>query len=191
MPISGSEVNISGGRITNLVANSGSVVNFFGGGDSTSIFRANEGSVLNLFGNFGFRALFIEADGQMNIFGHDFSLNDVPLDGLVAGVPFEITDRGNLFLTGLLLDGESFRYFLRAADPAATITVTLVPEPSPLLLTLFGAFLVSTRVQRCTRRVADFRNLPRRETPTQIGCPRTSLSSRPHSGSTVLDVSPF
>lgn len=132
----GSEVNISGGTITNLAANSGSVVNFLGGGHSNSQFWANAGSTFNLFGNFGFRALSIQADSQLNIYGHAFSLGDAPLDGLVAGVPFEITDRSNLILNSLLPDGESFVFNLGTADPAATITITLVPEPSSIVLVI-------------------------------------------------------
>lgn len=139
---SGSEVNISGGRITNLVANPGSIVNFLGGGDSNSIFTAKAGSVLNVFGNFGFRALFMEADSTLNIYGKSFSLDDVSLDGLVPGVPFEITNRGNISLDSLLLDGESFRYFLAGADPAATVTISLVPEPSTLALMSIGLLFV-------------------------------------------------
>ncbi len=151
---SGSEVNISGGTITNLVANSGSIVNFLGGGRSNSIFRANSGSVLNLFGDFNFRALFIEADAQLNISGHAFSLNDVPLNGLVAGVPFEITDRGNLMLNSLLPDGELFAFRLAAADPAATITVTLVPEPSSIVLVVIGLVVVLHSSESRRRKVS-------------------------------------
>jgi hypothetical protein len=133
---SGSEVNVSGGRVTNLLASSGSVVNFLGGGDSNSIFRASAGSVFNLFGQFDFRGLTIEAGGRLNVYGRAFSLNNVPLNGLVPGVPFEIADRGNIFFDSLLRNGGSFRFQLTSVDPAATLAVTLVPEPNSTLIVL-------------------------------------------------------
>ena len=138
---SGSEINISGGRITNLVANFGSMVNFWGGGYSNSIFTANAGSEFNLFGKFEFRGLVFEANSQLNMYGQAFSLNDVPLEGLAHGVPFEVTDRGNFWLDGLLLDGQSSRIYLSSVDPDATVTVTLIPEPTTCTLALAGLSL--------------------------------------------------
>ena len=148
---SGSEVNISGGRITNLNANSGSVVNFLGGGDSNSQITASSGSVLNVFGSFDFRGLILEADSELNFFGRDFSLNGVPLDGLTTGVPFEITDRGEYVLESLLLDGEVFMQPLRFVPSTATVTVTLVPEPSTIFCTL--TLIMTCQTKRNHRRI--------------------------------------
>ena len=62
----------------------------------------------------------------------EFSLDDVPLDSLVAGEAFTINDR-DVTLSGLLADGTPFEFDLNSTTnffedsfaPDATLTVTL------------------------------------------------------------------
>lgn len=152
----GSEVNFSGGSLSNLEAGSGSLVNFLGGGRSNSIFRASAGSVFNLFGSFEFRGLIIEADGQLNIYGSEFTikdiLGDIPLDNLTRGVPFAITTRGNVFLESVFPNGDSIAIHLGASvDQAATLTVTLIPTPSSNLLAIAPLLACCTGARRSRR----------------------------------------
>lgn len=125
-PLSGSEVNISGGTVDDfLIANAGSEVNISGGffGDS---FKALPGSVINI------RGTYFELDG------------DPLFEILTTDEAFTITDR-DVTLTGSFTDGSNFSFELNSNPgspnsagtlPAgdffsagATLTVTLVPEP--------------------------------------------------------------
>ena len=134
----GSVVNISGGNVGPFsLANSGSVVKI-SGRSVGSLFHANTGSAVNISGGtlpFNFRVL---AGSEFNLFGSDFTIDGVPIDGLVVGDTLTIEDRG-VFLSGLLADGSEFGFRLGVFgffedgffDPNATITVTLgspVPE---------------------------------------------------------------
>ncbi|MEM0966190.1 MAG: PEP-CTERM sorting domain-containing protein [Verrucomicrobiota bacterium] len=151
-----SEVNISGGTVgSNLTVMAGSRVNISGGfvgaglnalersevnisgGTVGSNFSALGGSVVNIFGGEigdGFSAL---DDSQINLFGIVFLLDGVLLDTMVPNEAFTITDR-DATLSGFLADGSEFSFdlnsdFIFGEDffgPAATLTATLIPEPS-------------------------------------------------------------
>lgn len=107
-------------------------------------------SELNIRGGTVGNSLRAISGSEVNLFGSDFRLNGVPIEGLVEGEPFNIEDR-NFALTGLLADGTPFVHrifesdFLDNATVArdATLTVTLVgrvPEPSSARLLLAVAY---------------------------------------------------
>ena len=125
-PVSGAEVNISGGTVgDSLIAGDGSEVNISGGsiGD-------------------GFKAM---AGSEINIRGRNFAVNGDPLfNQLTIDEAFTVVDRG-VTLTGFLADGSQFSFdlnseFVSFSSPGdffsteATLTVTLAPQPDYLLL---------------------------------------------------------
>ena len=93
---------------------------------------------------------------EINLFGSNFVLNNVPLDdSLVIGDPFTVFNR-DVVLSGLLADGSRFSFDLNSVesfnvdffDPDATLTVTLVsavPEPGLMPLLAFGSLILSVR----------------------------------------------
>jgi len=150
----GTEVNLSGGTVgSGFDAFEGSEVNITGGTFGVD-FDAGPGSTVNISGGimgFNFDAF---PNSQVNIFGRGILIEGEPLEGLVLGQPFTITDR-NVTLSGLLADGEPFTLELNSSnetfdvddfglgiifdgddyfDPDATLTVTLVsPDPNVVL----------------------------------------------------------
>jgi len=157
---SGTEANISGGTIDNLSARTGGVVNISGGavgfanaledGSEVNIsggtvgdffvgnfFNTNDSNVVNISGGTISDDFKVNAGCEVNLFGSDFALNGVPIDGLTINDAFTIVDR-DVTLSGLLADGMPFSYVLFSTNgtvdffsPNATLTVTLV---SPVLL---------------------------------------------------------
>ena len=123
----GSTVNIIRGTVgANFTAHNGSIVNILGGSIGNSL-RASTGSILNLVGT-------------------EFSLNGNPIDGLVTGQPIIFTTRTGI-LSGRLANQNPFSFPFQISSrvglqdlisPNATLILTLVPEPSSLLL-LMGA----------------------------------------------------
>lgn len=122
-------------------------------------FVVREGGVANVHGgsfgnNFG-----LNSSGELNLYGTEFSIDGVPLSGLIAGEPFEIVER-NAILTGRFADGSLFSFDLNTRNgtrnrdffsPEALLTVTLsVPEPATELLAILCPLVVMTA--RCRRR---------------------------------------
>ena len=85
------------------------------------------------------------AGGTLNIFGSDFALDGSPIAGLAAGETLTIMQR-NVTLSATLTDGSSFETDLNSnfggfsssnpdgASADATITITIVEAPVPVLL---------------------------------------------------------
>lgn len=138
-----SEVAISGGLVGDrFEAGSGSRIKLSGGsiGDR---FRADTGSVVTFSGgSIGnlFEAL---VGSEVHVFGTDFLVDGLPLSGLKPGETLQILDRG-VILSGRLADGTPFNFDLNSSNEVgslddffaegATLTVTLVPEPSGLFV---------------------------------------------------------
>lgn len=138
----GSEINISGGRLTRFVARADSVVNVTGG-DVGPIDALDE--------------------SEINLFGTEFYLDGTLLDSLVPHQPFAVTDRKRV-LSGLFTDGTPFSFDLNIRNPGggtyfsldSSLTVTLVPpvpEPNAILLLAAGSFMLVPRRQRKRRQL--------------------------------------
>jgi len=129
---SGSEVNVSGGSFGFGFINDGGDVNI-SGGLFGSFFLAIAGEV-NISGGTIDQGFSTGADSTVNLFGSNFVLDGVALDGnLTAGEAFPILDR-DVTLTGLLADGTAFSFDLNSGDALfpndafdadGTLTVTL------------------------------------------------------------------
>ena len=135
----GSVVNISGGIVRGLQAESGSIVNITGGTVETGIqyaissvgLAAESGSQVNISGGTVTGIGFIANEGSaVNITGTQFMLNGESLDALVQGKSVTITEPVET-LTGILADGSPFSFGQDEFGiepnfrPGATITVTL------------------------------------------------------------------
>ena len=159
----GSQVDISGGSVESINATSGGQVNV--GGGSVGSFNALEGSLVTVeggsLGDFdafsgsetnisggsfgGVFSAFSESD--VNLFGTEFLVDGVLLDGLELGESFEVDVR-DVTLSGLLSDGSSFEFELIsvfndddffASDANLTVTLTaVVPEPGVAIVMMFG-----------------------------------------------------
>jgi hypothetical protein len=150
---SGSQVTITGGSVGNgfsagqVTISGGSVGDWFSGGQVT----ISGGSVGNHF----------EAgDGsQVNLIGTEFFLDGELVADLVVGEPLTLADR-DVWLSGHLADGSPFSFELnseRADDrdyfsPDATLTVTLVPEPSSIVLAIAAILLTGACLRECSVR---------------------------------------
>ena len=141
--VAGSVVNISGGTVSVLRAYSGSTVNISGGavGDYFTPYISS-----SYFGAF--------SDSTVNIDGTAFFLNGILVD-LELGLPTVIADR-DVRLSGRFADGTAFEFILDSSPPRifpgdffspdATLTLTLVPEPSSgVLVSLIVAAIYSRR----------------------------------------------
>lgn len=141
-----SKANISGGSVgfdAGLYARD-STVNISGGSVGRVQGIAAFNSTVNISGGtFGDR-FFVEVGSKINLRGTEFLLDGVLLDELTPGEPFTIAERGGAVLSSTLADGSPFELTLNTDlltavdyfDHTATLTVTLVPEPSGVLLLL-------------------------------------------------------
>ena len=123
------------------------------GGNIGEQFTAGVGSEVNIsggeFGSFG-----ANLNSSVNLTGTEFFIDGVELD-LIEGDLFAVTDR-NIVLSGTLLDGSDFEFFLDSNltdqffDPTASVSlavVAAVPEPSGLAM-LFGCGVSGLLVRR-------------------------------------------
>jgi hypothetical protein len=167
-----SQVRISGGTVADLsVANGsraelsdttvlggalfvdvGGVATVLGG----TVNRANVAGELNLSGGLLEGSLRIAPNGALNLVGRFFELDGVSLDSLTPREPFRINNR-NVELSGILADGSAFSFDLNGLnrptgdyfDAAATLTVTLIPEPRAWQIAILGG--LSLFLQRTPR----------------------------------------
>lgn len=146
------ELNISGGAIEfglfDLTVLDGGVANISGGTIETSI-ETVEGSQVNISGGTFDEDFEVDSGSEVNLFGSDFALNGEQFENLAIGQAFTITDRG-VTLTGVFADGEPFSFGLSTSDfdPDATLTITLVPEPSSMALIAISGVAMFTRRRR-------------------------------------------
>jgi hypothetical protein len=146
--LSGSHVTITGGTIEEVFsAYSGSQVTITGG-SLGRWFRAREDSHVTISGGLIGDEFGAWDGSQVNLVGTEFYVDGVVLTDLVVAQPRTITARG-VQLTGLLADGSPFRFDLNPSvddpgdfvSPDATLTVTLVPEPSSVLSSALAILL--------------------------------------------------
>lgn len=148
----GSTVDIFGGRVTDLTAFPGSTVNIAGG--RVDSITPSTGGLVNITGG-EIGSIFMVRDSTFNIAGGTFdriaasegTINLFVTEFLIAGLPAALeptiptrfrTDYSTLY-SATLLDGSLLEF--RGADIRSTtnLNVTLVPEPSAMLLMLAGA----------------------------------------------------
>jgi hypothetical protein len=133
----GGSLTVSGGTLFgNIDAWNGSEVNISGG------------SVTRGYGPSGRpKCLYAHKDSTVNLFGTEFVLNGTDITNTLSpNVPFVIDDRDVIF-SGRLADGSPFSFNLDCFSHSATLTATLVPEPSSFMLLLVGLMCVLWR--RC------------------------------------------
>jgi len=141
----GSEVNISGGRVSadtfgDLEARDGSVVNISGGtigGGSFFRLEALSGSEVSISGGEVIGSFVADSGSQVSIVGSDFILDGQSLDvGSTTNAPLMILDR-DVTLSGLLADGTPFSFDLNSStvssdddffDADAMLTVALFSD---------------------------------------------------------------
>jgi len=149
-----SEALVTGGAIEGgLTAQSGSTARVEGGViddirvEADSFAYISGGEVESLVGLAG---------AAVTLIGQEFFVDGSPIPGLSPGNLVEILDR-NVTISGILADGSPFSFPLNAVSPLrhpgqgdvfsydATLMVTLVPEPSSLLLASLAGLLFCSR----------------------------------------------
>ncbi len=151
----GATLNVDGGIVGSDMEVVDGTVNLNSGSVGTD-FSLLPGSIANIRGGNIADGIEVFAGSMVNLFGTEFLLNDLPLDTLSLGETITIADR-NVSLTGRLADGSPFSFDLNT-NPAfrgpwspdyfdldATLTVTLVPEPSAVWLLISGAIYLAAR----------------------------------------------
>ncbi len=151
----GSSITIRGGSLGDRSqALEGSTINIEGGSIG-SLFRAFADSTINISGGIFPDSLLAHSGSNVNLFGTSFILDGVDLtQTLLLGIPITITQR-DVVLEGQFQDGSPFSFGLNSFlsrkpglfDPNATLTITLVPEPSTLGLIGIGALYTLRRRQ--------------------------------------------
>lgn len=111
---------------------------------STNVY---DGGELNILGGELIDGVQILAGGELNFVGTNFAIDGVLIEDLIINTPITIFER-DAVLTGALSNGSPFSYSLNSirnnftadfVDSNATLTVTLIPEPSLLATVLIGA----------------------------------------------------
>jgi hypothetical protein len=142
LEVVGGTVDLLGGSIgDNFDAFTGSTVNIIHGTVGAN-FSAHNGSIVNISGGTIGSSLRASTGSMLNLVGKEFFLNGNPIDELITGHPFILTTRTGT-LSGRFADNSAFSFpfqiFTRTGpqfliSPSSTLTLTLVPEPSSLLL---------------------------------------------------------
>jgi hypothetical protein len=146
---------ITGGYVRgDLSLNNNSTLNISGGivGGNLST-TSSTGTEISISGGTVEGLLTISSKVKINLFGRQFLLDGILLDGLQIGNAVTITDR-DVNLSGVLADGTVFNFELNSKQlrgqdyfsPDALLTVTLVvPEPASLALVALGSLLLCRR----------------------------------------------
>jgi len=151
--MSGSVTNILQGSVIDAeLCRFQGTVNVIGGDITTDYFIILTGGLLNLAGSQFRGDLTLNSGADANLFVTDLSIDGVRID-LVPGLTQLLTQRTGL-LEATLADGTSFSRQLNGElyprltlEPGATLSATLVPSPSSLVL-LTAAGLLSARRRR-------------------------------------------
>lgn len=110
------------------------------GGSIGAFLDIDQGATLHYSGGSIGDKLEVFSGGRLDIFGSAFFIDGQPLEGLLPGEPFEVTQRGGAVLSGVLADGSPFAFDLNATPPpdapladvfygSAVLTVTpVLPE---------------------------------------------------------------
>jgi len=144
-----SQIEISGGTLGDFffVAPNGQAT--ISGGTLGKFFTVADGGLADISGG-SFDSGFSALEGSaVNLYGSHFALDGVDVIGLSLGQSFVIETR-DVELTGLLNDGLPFGFNLNSMlnpvevmdffDPRARLSITVVPEPSGLVL-VFSAVI--------------------------------------------------
>lgn len=143
----GASLTMNGGTAGTRLEVVDGLVNLHGG-TIGSEFSLYAGAVANIRGGTIDTGIKAFLDSSVNLFGTEFLVDGVPIDSLDVGESLTITDR-EITLSGRLADGSPFEFELNSGlraefssldyfDAGATLTVTLVPEPTAICLVLGG-----------------------------------------------------
>lgn len=149
----GSTVNISGGTVEDLTAFSGGTVNIFGG--QVGAAHAGTGGILNILGG-EIGRVSLSRDSTVNISGGTFDqisassgtinlfVTEFLIDGLPASLqpnmPVNFRTEFSTLYSALLLDGSRLEFTGSNVRSSTNLIVTLIPEPSSLLLIASALF---------------------------------------------------
>lgn len=107
------------------------------GGTVGAFLDIDQGATLHYSGGSIGDKLEVFSGGRLDIVGSEFFIDGQPLEGLLPGEPFEVSERGGEVLSGILADGSPFAFDLNASPPSA----------APLADVFYGsAVLTVTRV---------------------------------------------
>jgi hypothetical protein len=165
-----STLNLYGGYLGYRVSShEGSEVNIFGGEIATGEytrpasldwrghFAVWDGGVANIHGGVFGQTIYVDAEGELNLFVQELSINDEPIP-LTPGIRTVIPVTRDKLLTAVLADGTFFELDLTSGDDIigdyihleSLLTATMVvPEPSAWLLAVFAVVGV-TWFYKCT-----------------------------------------
>ncbi len=140
----GAILNVSGGIIEDHFSlNSGSTMNLTGG-EVGPFLNVESGSTINMYGG-SIPGASVLAGSSINIFGSSFVVDGVNITQDLVLNQAWILDNPSVSIQAVLQDGSllnthpfiSFQRF--AIDPGATVTITLVPEPTTIGLLGIGS----------------------------------------------------
>ena len=134
----GTSVELEGGTALSIEAFSGSSVTITGG-DIRASMVAKSGSVVDLSTSIS-GTLSGNAESDINLSGHEFFLNGVPIDGIVTGNPFLINER-EVFLSGTMLDGSTFSKYITSGSGSGPGDLNSVANQARLTVTIVSALL--------------------------------------------------
>ena len=167
--ISGSEVTVSGGTVPELSSAGEAIINggdldrlsIVSGGHASmsggTVDRLSVGGHVEISGG-NVNGIFVSSGRELELIGREFLLSGLPIAGLdMPGDSLVLDARGGQLLTGLLADGQAFGFtlmdtfgppfdFYFPAD--AVLRLTLVPEPTALLLVVCVGGIVLTGARR-------------------------------------------
>ncbi|QQE12101.1 hypothetical protein JD969_01100 [Planctomycetota bacterium] len=148
--------NIFSGIIGSLNTDHTSTTNLYGG-HITGFISIRSNSTLNLHGGTRNRGINGLNNSTVNVHGTNFTIDGIPLINL-SDTPTIITQRGGSILAGTYADGSNFTINLNSSVNGfedyfvntATLTVTLIPEPTTLILLTLTTLPLLTRRKHTT-----------------------------------------
>lgn len=117
---SGVTVRMTGGTVDTNLTMAGfdaPMVMVVEGGSIGAFLDIDQGATLHFSGGSIGDKLEVFSGGRLDILGSEFFIDDQPVEGLLPGQPFEITQRGGAVLGGVLADGSAFAFDLNASPP--------------------------------------------------------------------------
>jgi len=149
----GSTVNISGGSVEGFFrANNGSTVTISGGQVGRG-FDAFSGSTVTISGGMIGDDFDAFSGSLVNLIGTEFVVDGINITASLLPFTPTMVNVRDITLSGLLSDGSPFSFDLNSGNvfdqdffgTGATLVVTLVPEPSTLMIGALGLFCLVVR----------------------------------------------